>query len=130
MQGPFILAASQPTGAVSDPLTPSRRPPARRRRRWPGLPWGRAPLQHLPLTRRPAVLHHTVAVLDLAGRQGSVGDTAAPQRRRRQRLALAQRLLDPLPPALRPADLGDQRFWVALRWGGLGMAIAWWLARV
>ena len=55
-----------------------------------------------------------VAVLDLAGRQ---------------RLALAQQLFDPLPPALRPVHEGAEQFWRALRWGGLGLLLAWWLSR-
>ncbi len=41
------------------------------------------------------------------------------ERRRRQHLALSQRLLDPLPEALRSRDHGADRFWSALRWGGL-----------
>jgi hypothetical protein len=46
-------------------------------------------------------------------------------RRQRQRLALSQRLLDPLPKELAPADLGSQMFWRVLRWGGLGLLLAW-----
>lgn len=51
------------------------------------------------------------------------------QRRLRQRLALGQRLLDPLPPALAPRRQVDQLFWRALRWGGPGLLLAVWLAR-
>jgi len=86
-------------------------------------------VQHLPLSSRPSLLHHMVAVLDLAGRQRPDAERSAPQRRRRQRLALAQQLFDPLPPALRPADEGTERFWRALRWGGVGLLLAWWLGR-
>jgi len=50
-------------------------------------------------------------------------------RRRRQRLALAQRLLDPLPPGLQSGGGGAARFWRVLRWGGLGLMVAWLLRR-
>jgi hypothetical protein len=46
-------------------------------------------------------------------------------RRQRQRLALSQRLLDPLPKELAPGDRGSQLFWRGLRWGGLGLLLAW-----
>jgi hypothetical protein len=51
------------------------------------------------------------------------------ERRRRQRLELAQRLLDPLPEALQPASRLGERFWSGLRWGGLGLLVAWLLRR-
>ncbi len=78
----------------------------------------------------PALLHHLEALLTLAGRRPlAAPPLAAHERRRAQRLALAQRLLDPLPASLRPPGQGSERFWIALRWGGLGAAIAWLLAR-
>jgi hypothetical protein len=86
-------------------------------------------VQHLPLSSQPSLLHHMVAVLDLAGRRPPDDERSAAQRRRRQRLALAQQLFDPLPPALRPADEGSERFWRALRWGGVGLLLAWLLGR-
>lgn len=93
-------------------------------------PTGSGPLvQHLPLSTRPSLLHHMVAVIDLAGRRVSGSEGSAPQRRRRQRLALAQQLFDPLPPSLRPADQATERFWQALRWGGMGLLVASWLGR-
>jgi hypothetical protein len=45
-------------------------------------------------------------------------------RRQRQRLSLAQRLLDPLPEGLRSSRQGSERFWQALRWVGLGLMLA------
>ena len=51
------------------------------------------------------------------------------QRRQGQRLALAQRLLDPLPPGLISPDAAADRFWTMLRWGGLGLIVARLLAR-
>ncbi|MEB3201580.1 MAG: hypothetical protein VKK05_02060 [Synechococcus sp.] len=53
--------------------------------------------------------------------QGSV------QRRQRQRLALTQRLLDPLPGPLARANQSDVLFWRGLRWGTLGLLLAWFL---
>jgi len=105
-----------------------RQRPQRSRRRSPLT--GSGPLvQHLPLSARPSLLHHMVAVIDLAGRRDGGGEASAPQRRRRQRLALAQQLFDPLPPTLRPLDQATERFWQALRWGGVGLLVASWLGR-
>jgi hypothetical protein len=50
-------------------------------------------------------------------------------RRRRQRLALAQRLLDPLPEWLGSSRRDGEIFWQGLRWGGLGLLLAWLLQR-
>ncbi|MEB3256266.1 MAG: hypothetical protein VKJ05_07750 [Synechococcaceae cyanobacterium] len=83
------------------------------------------PPRSRPLHRPSGVLHHLAAVLNLAGRQQPQGETGAPMRRRRQRLALAQRALDPLPPALLPQGRAASLFWRVLRWGGLGMLLAW-----
>jgi hypothetical protein len=71
------------------------------------------------------LLHHLAALLSLAGRSGAVAPSGVSLRRRRQRLELAQRLLDPLPDALLPAGRRADRFWTALRWGGLGLLLAW-----
>jgi hypothetical protein len=79
--------------------------------------------------RGTGVLHHLAAVLNLAGRRLPVGEAGAPMRRRRQRLSLAQRLLDPLPPGLQPQGGGVERFWRILRWGGVGLLAAWLLRR-
>ncbi len=50
-------------------------------------------------------------------------------RRLRQRLELGQRLLDPLPAPLRTSHWHEEVLWKALRWGGAGMLLAWWLLR-
>ena len=78
---------------------------------------------HRPPT--PGLLHHLAAVLSLAGRPGAVAPSGVTLRRRRQRLELAQRLLDPLPEALLPSRRHGEMFWSALRWGGLGLLLAW-----
>jgi hypothetical protein len=83
--------------------------------------------------RRPrrgsGVLHPMAAILNLAGRRLPAEEAGAPMRRRRQRLALVQRLLDPLPAALQPLDGPSERFWRIVRWGGLGVLLAWILRR-
>lgn len=73
----------------------------------------------------PGLLHHLAAVLSIAGRPGAVAPTGVTLRRRRQKLELAQRLLDPLPDGLLPSSRHGERFWSALRWGGLGLLLAW-----
>lgn len=81
----------------------------------------------------PALLHHLDALLTLAGLDGRPSGSgrertpSSGQRRRLQRLALAQRLLDPLPPALRPPAPHAEQAWILLRWGGLGLILATWL---
>lgn len=82
-------------------------------------------LQHPRRSSSPGLLHQLAAVLSLAGRPGAVAPTGVTLRRRRQRLELAQRLLDPLPEALLPSTRHGDRFWSALRWGGLGLLLAW-----
>lgn len=51
-------------------------------------------------------------------------DGSSRNRRQRQRLALAQRLLDPLPAGLVGPEAASDRFWTMLRWGGLGLILA------
>jgi len=46
------------------------------------------------------------------------------ERRRLQQLAIAQRLLDPLPEGLQPPERSSDQFWQMLRWGGLGLLLA------
>jgi len=77
----------------------------------------------------PRLLHHLQTLLALAApanraTQPKTGPLGRAERRRRQHLALSQRLLDPLPEALRASGRGANRFWIALRWGGCGMVLA------
>ena len=51
------------------------------------------------------------------------------QRRQRQRLALTQRLLDPLPEQLAPPYRQEVLFWRGLRWATAGLLLAWLLKR-
>ncbi len=74
--------------------------------------------------RGTGVLHPMAAVLNLAGRRLPLSEAGAPMRRRRQRLALVQRLLDPLPAGLQPLNARSERFWRLFRWGGLGLVVA------
>jgi hypothetical protein len=72
----------------------------------------------LAVAKGPRLLH-TIALLHSLGtaRSGS----GSGERRRRQHLNIAQRLLDPLPEGLRPQDAASTLFWRILRWGGLGL---------
>jgi hypothetical protein len=84
--------------------------------------------------RSPRLLHHLQALMALTTTpEGANGSKQSPlgraQRRRRQHLALSQRILDPLPEGLRASGSGAQRFWTALRWGGCGMVVAQLLRR-
>ena len=87
----------------------------------------RQPLRsHQPAHRRPLqpvrLLHQLDAVFtlaSLAGRSSGVG-----RRRQRQRLALAQRLLDPMPRELQAPEHGAELFWRGLRWGSAGLLLA------
>ena len=56
-------------------------------------------------------------------------DDSLQARRLRQRMSLAQRLLDPLPVSLRPNHWSETVLWSGLRWGGLGLIVALWLKR-
>jgi hypothetical protein len=83
--------------------------------------------ERAPIGARPLrLLHQLAALLTLPGLAQRAQGVAA--RRNRQRLALAQRLLDPLPVGLQ-APVSGERFWTALRWGGAGLLVAWLLQR-
>ncbi|MFY8148066.1 MAG: hypothetical protein ACOVNL_02475 [Prochlorococcaceae cyanobacterium] len=82
-----------------------------------------------PRRARPlGALHQLASLLILANTAPEPQASSARQRRQRQRVALAQRLLDPLPKGLRQNQPG-QRFWTALRGVGGGLILAWWLRR-
>ena len=75
--------------------------------------------------RSRGLLHPLEDLLALSQRPpGSQESGSSAQRRQRQRLALAQRLLDPLPTALVAPEAAADRFWTVLRWGGLGLILA------
>ena len=88
----------------------------------------RRPSPRRPLLRRqaapprgPRLLHSLGDLHNLAAAQARQGSAA---RRRRQHLSMAQRLLDPLPPALLPPTGGQELFWRVLRWGGAGLLVS------
>ena len=77
-----------------------------------------------PQQRGRGLLHPLEDLLALAQRPPGSQQSGSSQRRQRQRLALAQRLLDPLPPGLVAPEAVHDRFWTVLRWGGLGLIVA------
>jgi len=81
------------------------------------------------LNRPDGWLHSLASLLAVVARGERLAprDTSSAARRLRQRLELGQRLLDPLPQPLRAGLWEGQPFWKALRWGGGGMLLAWWL---
>ena len=74
-----------------------------------------------PWPRGPRLLHHLGQLHNLAAGRSSGGSR---ERRRRQHLSMAQRLLDPLPEALVSPQAGSERFWRICRWGGAGLLLA------
>ena len=73
----------------------------------------------------PGIFHLLDGLLtqtSLASRSSGVS-----RRRNLQRLALTQRLLDPLPKELDPSRRLDVLFWQGMRWGTAGFLLAWWL---
>lgn len=74
--------------------------------------------------RRRGLLHPLEDLIAFSQSPPGPQATGRLQRRRRQRLALAQRLLDPLPPGLMAPETSSERFWTVLRWGGLGLILA------
>lgn len=75
--------------------------------------------------RGRGLLHPLEDLLALAQRPPAARESGgSAQRRQRQRLALAQRLLDPLPAGLVAPEAASDRFWRMLRWGGLGLILA------
>jgi hypothetical protein len=119
---------------------PSRAQRRQRIRRQDGLPARRSRPPRSPRQlgtgpgsgTTPGTLHHLAALLTLASVPMGTAKADPParqQRRRRQHRALAQRLLDPLPPSLRSGGRDADVFWRALRYGGAGLLLAWWLMR-
>lgn len=74
--------------------------------------------------RGRGLLHPLEDLLALSQKPPTAQLSGSAQRRQRQRLALAQRLIDPLPPGLTSPEAAADRFWTVLRWGGLGLIVA------
>ncbi len=85
------------------------------------------PLGHHAV-RQPIRLLH---LLDGLLTQGTLTakSSGVTQRRQQQRLALTQRLLDPLPAELALPHRQDVIFWRGLRWTTVGLLLAWLLKR-
>lgn len=94
------------------------RPSGRRRRPTPSL----RPIRWL---HQLSDLLSQASLAQQLERGGS--DAGVVQRRLKQRISTAQRLLDPLPAGLRHPEAGSERFWRLLRWGGLGLLLGAWL---
>lgn len=71
-------------------------------------------------------LHQLANVLATvsAAERLDAADESLQARRLRQRLAAAQRLLDPLPSPLQSTVWGERALWQFLRWGGVGALLA------
>jgi hypothetical protein len=57
-------------------------------------------------------------------RRPEIGGGSVANRRLQQRLDLAQRLFEALPESLTPGAGISDRFWRAVRWGGIGLITA------
>ena len=73
-------------------------------------------------SRVQGILHQLGALLTLPDQARAA--TGVEGRRQRQRLAMAQRLLDPLPMAFQGRSEATT-FWKLLRFGGIGLWLAW-----
>jgi hypothetical protein len=107
--------------------------------RW-GLHWtdAAAPshpdaMQQRPRSPHPPIrwLHQLAALMAQVARAErlSAVDDGLQARRIRQRMALAQRLLDPLPGPLQPSGWQERSLWTFLRWGGAALLLSLWLRR-
>ena len=95
--------------------------------RHPGAMQQRPRSPHTPIRW----LHQLAALMAevSAAERLSPGDDSLNARRLRQRMALAQRLLDPLPVPLRSRSWHETALWNGLRWGGVGLLLGIWLHR-
>ena len=80
----------------------------------------------MPTRAKPIRLLHLLDGLLSQGPLSAQGSGVV-QRRQRQRLALTQRLLDPLPRQLTRPNRSEVLFWRGLRWGTAGLLLALWL---
>ena len=73
---------------------------------------------------------HNVSLLMLQGRRQAVSiqrDQSSSERRWRQRRDLAEKIQETPAEGWTLTKHRGGRFWRALRWGGLGFALAWWM---
>jgi hypothetical protein len=85
----------------------------------------RSPYQPIRWLHQLATLLAQVSAAERLGSQ----DDSLQARRLRQRMAAAQRLLDPLPAPLRAQQPQERWLWQFLRWGGAGACLALLLRR-
>ncbi|MEX0588401.1 MAG: hypothetical protein WD136_04015 [Cyanobium sp.] len=83
------------------------------------------PLGHHGVRQPIRLLHLLDGLLTQASL--TANSSGVTQRRQRQRLALTQRLLDPLPAELALPYRQELLFWRGLRWTTAGMLLAWML---
>ena len=107
----------------------------RRGRHWTDArAWGHPDaMQQRPRSPYPPIrwLHQLAALMAQVARAERLagGDDSLQARRLRQRMAVAQRLLDPLPKPLQPIGWAERWLWTGLRWGGPSLLLALWLQR-
>lgn len=85
------------------------------------------PLGHHAVRQPIRLLHLLDGLLTQASL--TANSSGVTQRRQRQRLALTQRLLDPLPVELGLPHRQEVLFWRGLRWSTAGLLLAWLLGR-
>ncbi|MEX0589309.1 MAG: hypothetical protein WD136_08640 [Cyanobium sp.] len=85
------------------------------------------PLGHHAVRQPIRLLHLLDGLLTQASL--TANSSGVTQRRQRQRLALTQRLLDPLPVELALPHRQEVLFWRGLRWATAGLLLAWLLRR-
>lgn len=127
-----VVAGCSPTGGQPFPLRLPRSGPPSPLPASTSMNRARSDRRDRPSRSRPALIRHRGRgllhpledLLALAQKPPSAQESGSAQRRQRQRLALAQRLLDPLPPGLSSPEATADQFWRVLRWGGLGLIVA------
>jgi len=81
------------------------------------------PLGHHSVRQPIRLLHLLDGVLTQVALPAA--SSGVSKRRQLQRLALTQRLLNPLPRELVPPYRQDVIFWLGLRWATAGLLMAW-----
>ncbi len=104
-------------------MSPGPRPSSRRHSR------RRSPCRTAPGREGWLRSLSTLLAVVARGERLAPDDRSSMGRRLRQQLELGQRLLDPLPAPLHSVRWQEEVLWKALRWGGAGLLLGWWLTR-